>query len=210
MSAMSTSEPSTSVDGSSGSGSEGQPATADRAAPECSLSSPLPGWSDMVTRVMHLLESAHTAESQDGSYAKRCIADALALLRAVSNLAAVRTLGPIAGSPAPSQIIQMLKIMDANIANPVRIKDIAAAAGLSRDGFSRAFLRNLGESPRGYLRRRRIELAQNLMLSTRKSLAEIALECGLADQSHLTKSFRRVVGTSPNAWRRSRRGWASR
>jgi AraC-like DNA-binding protein len=127
-----------------------------------------------------------------------------------SNLAAARSLGPIAGSPAPSQIIRMLKIMDANITNSVRIKDIAAAAGLSRSHFSRAFLRTVGELPCGYLRRRRIELAQNLMLSTRKSLAEIALECGLCDQSHLTKSFRRVVGMSPSAWRRSQRGWASR
>jgi AraC-like DNA-binding protein len=102
----------------------------------------------------------------------------------------------------------MLKIMDANLANRVRIKNIAAAAGLSRSSFSRVFLRSVGESPGRYLRRRRIELAQNLMLSTRKSLAEIALECGLSDQSHLTKSFRRVVGISPAAWRRSRRGWA--
>lgn len=103
------------------------------------------------------------------------------------------------------QIIRMLKIMDANIANPVRIKDIAAAAGLSRSAFSRAFLRSVGELPCGYLRRQRIELAQHLMLSTRKSLAEIALECGLCDQSHLAKAFRRVLGTSPSAWRRSRR-----
>ena len=101
------------------------------------------------------------------------------------------------------QIIRMLKIMDANIANPVRIKDIAAAAGLSRSAFSRAFLRSVGESPRGYLRRQRMALAQHLMLSTRKSLAEIALDCGLSDQSHLTKSFRRVVGITPSAWRRS-------
>jgi AraC family transcriptional regulator len=109
---------------------------------------------------------------------------------------------------APAQIIRMLKILDAGITSPVRIKDIAPAAGLSPSRFSQAFLRSVGESPRGYLRRRRVELAQNLMLSTRKSLAEIALECGLCDQSHLTKSFRRVVGMSPNAWRRTRPGWA--
>ena len=162
----------------------------------------------MVTRVMHLPESVNTAEFQDGSYAARCIADALVSLRAACDLAAARSPGPIAGSPAPAQIIRMLKIMDANLANRVRIKNIAAAAGLSRSSFSRVFLRSVGESPGRYLRRRRIELAQNLMLSTRKSLAEIALECGLSDQSHLTKSFRRVVGISPAAWRRSRRGWA--
>jgi AraC family transcriptional regulator len=164
----------------------------------------------MMTRVMHLPGSVHTAEFQDGSYAERCIADALASLRAACDLAAARSPGPIARSPAPAQIIRMLKIMDGSITNPARIKDMAAAAGLSPGRFSRAFLRSVGESPRGYLRRRRIELAQNLMVSTCKSLAEIALECGLCDQSHLTKSFRRVVGTTPSAWRRSRRGWASR
>lgn len=163
----------------------------------------------MATRVIHLPESGNTAESQDGSYAERCIADALASLRAACDPPAARSLGPIAGSPAPWQIIRMLEIMDASITNPARIKDIATAAGLSPTRFSRAFVRSVGESPRGYLRRRRIELAQNLMLSTRKSLAEIALECGLCDQSHLTKSFRRVVGISPSAWRRSRPGWAS-
>jgi AraC family transcriptional regulator len=117
-----------------------------------------------------------------------------------------RSLPTIAGSPAPLQIIQMLKILDANITNPVRIKDIAAAAGVSRSRFSQAFRRSVGERPCGYLRRRRIELAQNLMLSTCKSLAEIALECGLCDQSHLTKTFRRIVGMSPGVWRRSQRG----
>jgi AraC family transcriptional regulator len=164
----------------------------------------------MVTRVMHSPESVNTAEFQDGSYAERCNADALASLRVACDLAAARSLGPIAGTPARSQIIRMLKIVDASITNPARIKDMATAAGLSPTRFSRAFLRSVGESPRGYLRRRRVELAQNLMLSTPMSLAEIALECGLCDQSHLTKSFRRVVGISPSAWRHSRRGGASR
>jgi AraC family transcriptional regulator len=161
----------------------------------------------MVTRVMHSPESVNTAEFQDGSYAELCIADGLASLRAACDLVAARSLGPIARSTALAQIIRMLKIMDASITSPARIKDMAAAAGLSPGRFSRAFLRSVGESPRGYLRRRRVELAQNLMVSTRMSLAEIALECGLCDQSHLTKSFRRVVGMSPGAWRRSRPGW---
>src|ERR1700722_293368 len=98
----------------------------------------------MVTRVMHLPESVNTAEFQDGSYAARCIADALVSLRAACDLAAARSPGPIAGSPAPAQIIRMLKIMDASITNPARIKDMAAAAGLSPTRFSRAFLRSVG------------------------------------------------------------------
>jgi transcriptional regulator GlxA family with amidase domain len=111
---------------------------------------------------------------------------------------------------APTQIILTLQMIDANIANPMRIKDLAAAAGLTPNRFSRAFRRSVGELPRRYLHRRRIEFAQKLILSTRKSLAEIALDCGLCDQAHLTRTFHRVVGVSPSVWRRSRRGGASR
>lgn len=42
------------------------------------------------------------------------------------------------------------------------------------------------------------------MLSTKASLADIALECGLVDQAHFGKLFRRLVGETPGAWRRAR------
>jgi AraC-like DNA-binding protein len=53
--------------------------------------------------------------------------------------------------------------------------------------------------------RRRIEFAQGVMLKTQLSLSEIALACGLSDQSHFTRAFRRIVGETPHAWRRTRR-----
>lgn len=39
--------------------------------------------------------------------------------------------------------------------------------------------------------------------ATNESLVAIAMECGFSDQAHLTKLFRRVVGVSPGAWRRT-------
>ena len=130
--------------------------------------------------------------------------------RPVFTAAAPAHSDPIIGLSAPRQITLTLQMIDANIANPMRIKDLAAAAGLSPNRFSRAFRRSVGELPRRYLHRRRIEFAQELMLSTPKTLAEIALDCGLCDQAHLTRTFHRMVGVSPSAWRRSRRGGASR
>jgi AraC-like DNA-binding protein len=44
------------------------------------------------------------------------------------------------------------------------------------------------------------------MLTTRASLSEIALRCGMSDQSHFTRSFRRIVGESPSSWRLTRHG----
>jgi AraC-like DNA-binding protein len=53
-----------------------------------------------------------------------------------------------------------------------------------------------------YIRRRRVERAQQLMLLSQESLAQIALACGFADQAHYCRVFRSVVGVSPSAWRR--------
>jgi AraC-like DNA-binding protein len=47
-----------------------------------------------------------------------------------------------------------------------------------------------------------VEYAKQRMLTTNAPLCEIALDCGLADQSHLSRVFRRVTGTTPSAWRR--------
>jgi len=48
-------------------------------------------------------------------------------------------------------------------------------------------------------------VAQGLMLRTNAPLSEIALRCGMSDQAHFTRTFRRVVGETPCLWRRTRR-----
>jgi len=105
---------------------------------------------------------------------------------------------------APWQIRRVLTYVDTNLQTPIRNRDLAAVARLSEFHFNVAFRRSVGHSPHEYIIRRRMERAQGLMLSTDKALSEIAAECGLADQAHLTRLFRRVVGESPAAWRRAR------
>jgi AraC family transcriptional regulator len=105
---------------------------------------------------------------------------------------------------APWQLRRVLAHIDANLSTPIRNQDLAALARLSAFHFNVAFRKSVGNSPHEYLIRRRMERAQGLMLSTDKALSEIAAECGLADQPHLTRLFRRFVGESPAAWRRAR------
>ena len=154
--------------------------------------------------VVHLLESARRTILQDANQAARYIVEAMVLLRA--DLDPDRGGDPGTGTLAPSQVSLVLKIMEANLGSRLRIEHFAAATALSPSQFSHAFRRSVGESPCRFLRLRRMALAQKMMLSTERSLADIALECGLSDQSHLTRMFRRLVGVSPGVWRRQRRG----
>jgi AraC-like DNA-binding protein len=108
------------------------------------------------------------------------------------------------GGLAPWQVRRVLAHIEANLETSIRNKELAAIARLSDFYFTAAFRRSVGEAPHSYVIRRRIERAQGLMLSTEKPLIEIALECGLTDQPHFTRLFRKIVGESPAAWRRAR------
>jgi AraC family transcriptional regulator len=113
---------------------------------------------------------------------------------------------PVSGGLAPWQIRKVTNYVDAHLGRTIRNEDLAALARLNPSHFGRAFRNSFGEPPHEYLIRRRVERAQGLMLSSDASLSDIALDCGLADQSHLTRLFRRIVGDSPRAWRRARMG----
>lgn len=84
----------------------------------------------------------------------------------------------------------------------ISMLDAAKACGLSRGHFARAFKAAVGHTPHQWLLRHRIARAKEFMTRDELSIADIALLCGFSDQSHLTRVFTRLVGTSPAAWRR--------
>jgi AraC family transcriptional regulator len=108
------------------------------------------------------------------------------------------------GGLAPWQKQKVGHYIDTNLDTNFGVGDLSALTKLSRYHFSRAFRQSFGMSPHAFVMRKRIERAQELMLSGQASLAQIAADCGLADQSHLTRRFRQLVGESPGAWRRAR------
>jgi transcriptional regulator GlxA family with amidase domain len=111
---------------------------------------------------------------------------------------------PVRGGLSPWQVRKVTSHVEANLERTIRNEDLASIVRLNPSHFGRAFRNSFGEPPHEYVIRRRVERAQGLMLSTNASLSEIALDCGLADQSHLTRLFRRIAGESPRAWRRAR------
>jgi AraC-like DNA-binding protein len=95
----------------------------------------------------------------------------------------------------------LMERLDADI----DLQTLAAACGLSPGHFGKAFKRTLGLPPHRWLLRRRIDRACEMLLHTEERVGTIALRCGFADQSHLTRVFTRAIGVPPGAWRRIRR-----
>jgi AraC family transcriptional regulator len=109
------------------------------------------------------------------------------------------------GGLAPRQKRRVIAHIEANLDKPLTCGTLAELVGLSTSYFNRAFKSSFGRSPHSYLISRRLERAQDMLLATDEPISQIALACGLADQCHLCRLFRKLVGESPAAWRRVRR-----
>jgi AraC family transcriptional regulator len=84
-----------------------------------------------------------------------------------------------------------------HLTDEISLKSIAAHINMSRFHFCRLFKESMGITPYQYLLQMRIEQAKQLLLQSSASVAEIAAEAGFADQSQLSRHFKRIVGVSP-------------
>jgi transcriptional regulator GlxA family with amidase domain len=107
------------------------------------------------------------------------------------------------GGLAGWQIKRVKLYIDAHLADRIICRDMAGLVNLSTRHFSRNFTVSLGQSPHSYILRCRMEHAKLLMRTTSLALGQIAMQCGMADQSHFCRSFRRIVGDRPSVWRRN-------
>jgi transcriptional regulator GlxA family with amidase domain len=110
------------------------------------------------------------------------------------------------GGLSPIQRRLVTEILLDDLRGDFSITELASLCELSPRQFARAFKATHGTPPHRWLLRHRTEHAKALLEGTRSGIGEIALMCGFADQSHLTRVFRSHVGTTPAAWRRVRQG----
>ena len=109
------------------------------------------------------------------------------------------------GRLAASQVRRTTDYVMEHLSEPVRLSALADLTGLSQWHFARAFKAATGVSPHQWQLNARIAKAQQLLLSRTMPHAQIALEVGFAEHSHLCRVFKNVIGVSPGAWLRDHR-----
>jgi transcriptional regulator GlxA family with amidase domain len=107
------------------------------------------------------------------------------------------------GGLAPWQAKRVSAHIDANLGDTIPVSYLAQLVTLSAGHFSRAFKQTFGDTPHGHVMRRRVESAKAMMLKSAEPLSQIAYLCGFADQAHFSRTFRKLAGATPLAWRRA-------
>ena len=110
---------------------------------------------------------------------------------------------PERGMLASWQLRRATEMMMSGLSGDIALSDVAAGCGLSLSYFTRAFKQSTGDPPHRWLLGQRIERAKELLRDPQMTLAEVAVACGFADQSHFTRVFNAHVGASPGVWRRN-------
>ncbi len=142
-------------------------------------------------------------EALAGDAGSRLLAQSLANQLGVHLIRHYTTHTPeLAAEPAvlpPRAVTQSIDFINENYARDISLSEIAEAAHLSPFHLARLFKRTTGLTPHQYLVQVRVNSARALLTAGAgtRSLAEIALAVGFADQSHLTRHFKRVLGVTP-------------
>jgi AraC family transcriptional regulator len=108
---------------------------------------------------------------------------------------------PLIGTRAADSRLQpVVELLHEAYLKPPSIKELATLAGVHPVYLVQRFRQRYGSTIGDYVRRRKVEHAARL-LSGELPIGRIALECGFADHSHMTRVFRRVTGVTPTAYR---------
>ena len=98
-------------------------------------------------------------------------------------------------------------VIERSYADPdLTVSAVAAAAGISQRQLARAFAEQ-GDSVSGYVRSRRVALAQSILanpLYRGMSLAEVGARCGFSSQAVFSRAFKEESGSTPLQWRKER------
>ena len=150
-------------------------------------------------RSARLLRAAHIAAEQgDRLASSSLLRGALAgLLRSHARA------GTVPDRPSPAAVRAVRDLLEDRLAEPPSLDELARESGMSPFALVRAFRSETGLPPHAYVNHLRVRLARRL-LDGGVGPADVAAQAGFADQAHLTRHFKRVVGVPPGAYQRER------
>ncbi|MDJ0588719.1 MAG: AraC family transcriptional regulator [Pleurocapsa sp. MO_226.B13] len=105
------------------------------------------------------------------------------------------------GGLSKYQLRQAVDYIQDRLAENISLEAMASEIGISRFYFCRLFKQSTGITPYQYLIKCRIERSKILLRERKLSITDIALEVGFSNQSHFTKHFKRLIGTTPKIYR---------
>lgn len=144
----------------------------------------------------HMLEN----ELRNGGMGQRLMIDALRNQIAVHMLrryARIRLADESGSAFSPTQRKRIIDLIEDQLSENISLDDLAAAVGLSPFHFSRQFKADFGIAPYAFVIQKRVSKAQEMLRRGRLPLKSVALDCGFSDQSHLCRTFRKIVGVTP-------------
>lgn len=131
-------------------------------------------------------------------------ASSLELESACAELLATTAAFDAGGSSVPPRWLRHAReLLHDQCGSELRLKDVAAAAGVHGVHLTRSFRRHFRCTPGEYLRRCRLSQAAALLHAGNLSVSEVAVACGYFDHAHLGRSFKQAYGVSPRAYRAS-------
>jgi len=152
-----------------------------------------------------LILDAMINDLADGSPAGALVGDSL-VTALVARLAGGGGVGLRAvGAFSPAVRKRLIEYIDQHLGTKMTLTQLASVGQASVRQFCRVFQISFGCSPHQYLLRQRVERAKLLIHVGDLGLAEVALTSGFSDQSQLTRTFKRITGVNPMAYRRTAR-----
>ena len=145
--------------------------------------------------MLHLISQVH-GEELASKVSEQCILD-----RARSADHQQRVPLSMRFGGLPPRLLRAIRLMEANLEDPIRPGNVASMVGLSRRHLERLFNRFLGLSPAQYYLGLRLERARHLLYQTELPILEIALACGFVSASHFSKCYRQMYHKAPRTER---------
>jgi AraC family transcriptional regulator len=159
---------------------------------------------DIPAAIPGLIDAAVAVLDADRDTSRRYLLRASAILRVKPRRTdAEGTRSESRGGLLAWQLNRIVDYIEMHLADKIAVKALADLVNVSVSQLFRAFKISVGVTPFHYIARRRVELACTMIRTTGDPLSQVAVACGLCDQAHLCKVFRRTIGMSPSAWRRA-------